>query len=101
MGALFLFARALEGGERTGTGVAVLAQGAGDGELAALAAMFLAPAARTGRLGALGGSVAVAGGRPPRPLRGQGGGRGARGGGRAAPRLFPPRPGGPRAPPPP
>ena len=50
MGALFLLAGALQRGEAAGAGVAAVVQRAGDGELAALAAMLLAAARRTSRL---------------------------------------------------
>ncbi len=53
MVALFLFAGAAQRGERAGAAVVLVGQGAGDGELAALA-VIVAAAARSRRLGTLG-----------------------------------------------
>ena len=81
--ARFSFSRgALERGERAGAGIAVLAQRARDGELAALAAMLVAAAGRAGRLGALGRRVAVAGRRAALLVLVVGDRRGGRCGGR-------------------
>ena len=54
VGALFLLAGAAQRGERAGAAVVLVRERAGDGELAALAAMSSRPRRRARRLGALG-----------------------------------------------
>src|SRR5206468_6383127 len=50
--ALLFLARPAKGGKRAGAAIVRVGQGAGDGELAAMALIVAAAAARTGRFGA-------------------------------------------------
>ena len=92
MVALFLLARAAQRGQRAGAAVVLVGQRAGDGELAAMALLVAAAAARTRRLGPLGRGRMAGTAEAARPLpRPRGGGSFGLGGRLGGAGWLPPR----------